>query len=471
MPLNDVISSGNYLLSQAPDASAISEPRTQQLIDTDYRRCKSTRIRWYHGNIASFSSVADTLITAANVEVGDLLLIRQSDGNIADFIVPAVSAVQNADLIPTMVSKTLPYGIVTGTDADCLNAFDSNLGTHTYMNVNDHLTYQFHNNVPHVVHTFYYRSGTQWTTFDFLFQGSTNGLDYTTLLTIYNTGSGAEHSYTIPSPGAYSYYRMKGLGTQSYIYDIRLYGEGFEIDTSSVTAGSVPNPAWSHTNRVRFNETFLVENNRDYVYGESADRLHVYSQYDDCVFYPQREIVTTYDFKVAGNLMLEQTNQIFDLWLVQANVDHTANTSPANIVSVSGAQAPVASDAWKIFDGDVNTEGYNVATGVNGLVDITHTYTFDVPTRCYALEMTTSVFSQAPSKYYVEASMDGTTNWVQLLDVQQGIAADDLTLTKYFDGALYDTYKAYRLTVTEGNTANDFVTAKQYRLLQEDPNA
>ena len=468
MPLNNVISSGGYLLSQTSNSSAISEPRTQELIDTDYRRCKNTRVRWYHGNISA-NSIADTLRTSNNVEIGDLLLIRTSDGTIHDFIVNTTTATQQANLVPTMTSTTLPYGIASGTVDNPYYAFDDSTSTYANVGAGEWIQYQFTDN-PKTVYSFFIDRPNSHTT-TFVVEGSTNGLDYTLLTTVTNPPLGRS-TYTVATPGSYSFYRLRWTASNFfYLNSWGLLGDGIEIDTSTITGGETPDLVWAHTNRIRFNETFLVENHKDHVYGESGSRLHVYSQYDECVFYPQREIVVTYDFKVAGNLMLEQTNEVYDLWLVQGNVNHTDNISPANEVQVSGVDAPLAADAYKIFDGDINTEGYSIATGTGGLVDFTHTYIFDVPTRCYALEMTTSLYTQAPSKYKVEASIDGSTNWIVLLDIQQGVSANDLKLTKYFDGALYDAYKAYRIVVTEGNTDNDLVTAKQYRLMQEDPNA
>jgi hypothetical protein len=166
--------------------------------------------------------------------------------------------------------------------------------------------------------------------------------------------------------------------------------------------------------------------------------------------------------------MLEQTDEIYDLWLKQGNATHTDNTSPENTVSVEGPNAPTAAEAYKAFDGDVATNAYSVTTGAGGVVDFSHVYEFDTAKICYAIKMTTGVYTEAPSHYKVFGSFDGTT-YTELLDIIQSVAANDLTLTKYFDGALYDAYKFYKIQILNGNTENAPVSPTEYVLLEEDP--
>jgi len=474
MALTNVTSSGGYLLSLRQNSSAVSEPRTQQLIDTDYRKTKNSRIRWLLGNIGTSSFTVDTLTTSHNVEEGDLLIIQKPDQSFGEMIIPVggTTPTQNASLVPTMISNSLPYGNCFTNVGTAYYAFDYSPDTKTSrLSAAQYVGYQFYGNEPKTVYAVYLKGTRTYSGLDFVIEGSTNGLDYTVLYTGTNQGNDvyAGMTFTLTTTGSYSFYRYRTTDYYVDIQEMRLFGDGVSIDTSSVTAGGTPNRTYSHNDNVNINNVQLVERNRDYSYGDSADRLEVYSQYEDCVWYPSREIVTTYDFKVAGNMMLEQTDDIYDLWLKQGNATMTDNTSPRDSVALSGTFSPVvAADAWKIFDGDDTTESYSVTTGTGGACDFTHTYEFDTPTTCYAIRMTTSNFTQAPAEYKVEASFDGTS-YVELLHITQGIAANDLTLTKYFDITKYDAYKFYRVQVLKGNTENDAVTAKQYVFLEEDP--
>jgi len=499
MALTDVVSADGYLLAQSSTAQAISEPLTQQLIDTDYRKVKEARVWYYLDDISGATGSADTLITAVPVDQGDTLLIRKYDGTIEQLDVTTTPAVsQSAQVVPAMFSDTLPAGICAtsggGGSQEAYRAFDKHPDTWAYLGqTNSWVSYQFKDSTPTKIYGYYIKTRPNYNyLYNCKLQYSDNSLDWfdvpggaTTgdLRTDYANGYYLElldpADGVTPLPATHPFFRVWVTQAQSSIYfeHLELIGDGVEIDTSSVTQGEVPTLAYKFNPELYFNEALATEDvaRRATEYGLWGNRLRVVSIYPETTFLPKRELVTTFNFKAVGTVMTEITSQIYALKLVQGNDTHTSNTTPTGIgqVSMSGTSGGIVqADAYKVYDGDNTTTAYSITTDASGVVDFEHTYQFDNPTIIYGIKMTTGNYKTAPSKYTVSGSNDGTT-WTELLNIQQSIAANDLTLTKYFNPDDYAPYTYYKIAVTESNNVDSLqlCEANEYVLLKEDPNS
>lgn len=499
MALTDVISSGGYLISQSSDAEAISEPIVQQLIDTDYRKIKEARVHYTLDNISSLSSAVDQLITNTPINIGDELLIKRYDNSIESLIVTSTSPSELASAVPNMLSDTLPAGVCSSSGVDSWYAFDGNENTYIYIgSTNSWIGYQFQDSVPTKIYGYYIKIRSSYPyLYNWKLQYSDNGLDWFDVPGGVVTGDHRTETVNgfyyelldpndgvTPLPATHSFFRIWVTQAQSGIYfeTLEFATDGILIDTSSVTSGEVPTRAYKAQSELWFNEVQALEDplSRYSLYGRNGTKLYVISMYPETTFFPSREVITTFKFKAIGDAMHEITSQIYKLNLRQGNDTHTSNTTPTGIgqVSIAGTSTGIVSaDAWKVFDGDTSLDAYSIDTDASGNVDFEHVYEFDNQTFIYGIKMTTKNFKSAPSEYVVEGSFDNIT-YTELLSVSQGVSANDLTITKSFDPALYADYKYYKIKVSKANNlalsgepGYQKCEAAEYVLLEEDPNA
>lgn len=318
MALTDM-SSGSTLYALDYKATGVSEDIVQELVDSDFNGLKDPRMYAGLRNIGSYACTADTLKTCEPIEVGEELLIYQG-GVFHPFIVPAVTPITDAVITPKMESNTLPkgtfseYSTSSGYGGRYVTSFPSTSYGVSLDNAADYIEYRFENDELFTV--------TQYTVKEnndgFILKGSTNGVDWDTVDTrAAGTGTGIK-TLVCASPGAYSRYRIYRNTTNLLLYSWYLLGDGVEIDTSSITAASIPYYVYRSnidisTNGVPWVRNRInaeVENNPSLVIHDT-DVIEILCQYDDVVLTPTTNLTTTVEINGISSRVYEITS---DIW-------------------------------------------------------------------------------------------------------------------------------------------------------------
>lgn len=477
MSLINVSNSGGILTAITNTGQAISETRVQQLVDTDYTKVENLKVIHKLWNIGTKKALVDTLIDKDLIE-GEVLLIRKADNTYHEFTVPVAGLTPAPSLYTKLRSSdSYPDGNIYTNAYDNANppwhSMDSN-ETGTYgecTGTGGWLKYRTENDIPVTIAQVRFRVLYAR---EILFQGSNNGVEWTTLETITGLADNVTHDITrtVTTPGSYFYYRAyvsSGQTTTTRFYCWDMFVDGFSVDTSSVTAGEVPNRVYRMQDIITMNEVQAVEDKaqRTYRYGYDGQNVKVYAKYPIIDFTANRNLITKIDFKQELNQIVEMTGEIYAMTYVQANDNHTSLTTPSAIgtMAISGADAASAPDAWKLMDGDFLNTAITVPTGVGGVVDLIITYTFVNPTIVYATKIAYAAATQSLADFKVEGSNDGT-NWDLVYDkVGQGLTVDNLIITKAVD--TFGEYTQYRISFTKGATENDNIILKEFALMTE----
>jgi len=330
MALYNVTTVNNTLLSTANTANCESEIINQDAGDTDFESIRDTRVHWRLNNISSGLSSADLLVSTVPIQNGDRIFIRKDDNSIYD--TTAQGVVQNtAPIHPNMTSNNAPEGVALSSpaDTDAFKAFDGDDGTYTTMklDVGSWIQYQFKNNTPTSVSSFYFRTHTtnayqHYHYIAFNIEGSLDGDNWSTIsthptLAYYEDGE----IFQIESPGSYSYYRLicTDVGNSAdtyhnYVVSFSLLSEsGNTVDTSGITLGETPTHVFKFTDTIKFNGGDpATQKDVFYEYGTTGTKLAVISVYNDYVL-NGTTLKTTFEFTSSGNEVVETTGQIYKL--------------------------------------------------------------------------------------------------------------------------------------------------------------
>lgn len=324
MALYNVTTVNNTLLAVNHFAHATSEGILQNAEDTDFESIREIRAHWKLANIVQAGSTADTAVTNVPVETGDRIFIRHNSVIHDTF---AVGVAHSEALIhPVMTSNTSPSGVASSTDdnnsADAWKVFDGNVDTYTYLKaaVGNYFQYNFQDNTPTIVYNYYVKYAEYikgW-----VIEGSLDGVNWSTISSEYNSDRrwcATGRRFSIDSPGAFSYYRLRVTSTLISTYSTQFHAfhlltpEGTTIDTSLITQGGVPSQVFRFEDLVRFNGgNPAVEKDIFYEYGETGEKLYVLALYND-VLLTGRILQTKVEFSAADNELTELTGQIFKL--------------------------------------------------------------------------------------------------------------------------------------------------------------
>lgn len=427
MGLYNTKSLDGYLLALNDDATASSELITQDMLRDHFRNIKNSRAVFNLFNL-SILSTADTLLSYMDL-TGKSLTIVNDNG--FDSFIPTSSVLGTT--IVTLPILTPPHttGWLNNYVYEC---FAPKIITKFYVNF------------------YVFNTGSIYGSFD--------GTNYTKILDVpYNHDIDVEIDLS-SNIHAYKYYKFSNNNN----FIIRYIEErefAYEIDTSSITNGTIPNTVFIIP-ILKINNYELIRNNVIY---EDSSKL-TYVIYDNLQMYPIRTIELLIELNKNRNKMIEFNYLGYELDLITSNATLTSNILPKDNISVFGSQSAGIS-AYNLFDGDVSTNAFSVTTGSDKVFELIYKYTFDTPTTVFSTKIDFELASEAVSSYKVEGSLDDIT-YVTLLDiVDQAIALDDYIQVKRLDIEKYDAYKYYRISFTKGNTASATVSCKQFYLLGE----
>lgn len=320
MALLNVSNASGKLLALTSVGTATAEIINQDVGDTDFESIRETRAVWNLANISDPQSTVDTLVANVPINTGDRLFLVKDNGQIFDFIAPAVTK-STASMIPNMTSATLPSGTVTGSDANAWKAFDGD--NDTYMDTRTSTgtlwaAYQMPNNERIKVTRMYVKFQNTYPypqDRPFRILASNDGTNWVTIHQ-YVTYSVAQLkagvAFDVHSPGEFSYYRMDmpnsyyfQLSTFSFLVDT-----GDTINTSTITQGEIPTRVFKFEDKIKFNGNVALEKDIYYEYGTAGSKLLAFPIYHDVIL-SGRTLETKVEFSAVGNELKEITGQIY----------------------------------------------------------------------------------------------------------------------------------------------------------------
>lgn len=321
MALFNVTTQNNTLLATAYTANAVSEVVNQDAGDNDFESVRNTRVHWRLANISDQTlSSTDHLVSTAPLQNGDRILVRLDDGSIRDVVASGVTA-GTAPVHAPMTSNTLPAGEAKDNQGhtDAWKAFDGDNNTYIsdYFYSDEWLQYQFANNTPQTIYTYYVNTSQYSANYDinWVIEGSLDGTNWATISSE-NSTHGVTYAgqiFQIESPGEFSYYRIRFTYINQYVYVKSFHlldGAGSVMDTTSITDGQIPDQVFKFTDQIFYNGSPAIEKDVFYEYGTTGDKMAVTSQYHD-VLVGGRTLETKINFTSASNEVVEITGQVY----------------------------------------------------------------------------------------------------------------------------------------------------------------
>ncbi len=311
MALHNVSIVNSNLLATANNAHCTSEEVIQEVEDNDFESIREVRTHWKLANISSGQSSTDTANITTPLVNGDRIVIRTNDGVLHDTIV-AGATIDTTPVHAPMTSATLPAGVASGNYSNAWEAFDGDGVTMASLANygSSSLQYQFENNIPQYISRYYLKTFQTYT--DHHLYGSLDGTNWSLISSSYGNPQHTNATFTVNSPGEFSYYRIKfptcysaGVYTFSLLTD-----EGTSIDTSAITQGETPDQVFSFSDSIEFNGSQAVEKDIYFEYGTTGDKLYALALYED-VLLDGRVIATHVDFSATSNEVVEITGQVY----------------------------------------------------------------------------------------------------------------------------------------------------------------
>ena len=453
------------LKSFTDDATASSIPLVQKVMLNDYRKLKNMTMEC---QLPTISSKESGKAFNTHKDLTDkTIFLEDAAGTHESCTVTSsqLTAITNCEFIRGLTSNVDFIGNISSAyDNDTLTVTHNksmykifNPGyTGNDVNVgNKIVTFQIELTEPKTVNEIYVHFDKS---IDIKVFGSNDGINFDEL---YN-GSAQDEIITLTSTGEYKFYKMVPTTAAQYYYAFNLLIDGFHVDLTDSNLVMTDIKKVYRFPTIYFNDNAPLVPNLDEVY-LSNDVCFI--QYKDVVIKPCREIVTNIKFNSSNTKISEFTKYVYSLKLTTGNAIHTNNTSPSNEVSIGGNNSLIADDAYLAFDNDITTAAFTEDVDDTGVVDIQHIYKFDTPTTIYKLQSNYGLAAEAPKKYKVLGSFDGT-DYVELLNVEQDISVDNYVSAESFEISKYDAYSYYKIAIT-GGTVSGKVSVNQYTLLKE----
>lgn len=328
--------SGSSLYALDHQGIGVSEEIVQELVDTDFNGLKTPRVYGEYKNIGSYACKADKLIVANPVEIGDIIYIYQG-GAFHELLVATVTPTIDCVITPKMDSNTYPRGTFSyggayvPSGAFYLSLFPTVPDSASLTSASHWVEYRFENDELVTVNKMIIKENND----GYIIKGSTNGIDWDVVHTsAANTGAGIK-TVTFSSPGAYSRYRIYKNVQNLIVYSWYLLGDGYEVDTSPVTAGQIPYYAYKDSFKIDTNGVPWVKKDvfLEFESG-TAKNAEVFIQYEDVSLPVARELITTVEINSMASRIVEITSDIYKEDQPEPPFSISKATADANSITV-----------------------------------------------------------------------------------------------------------------------------------------
>lgn len=312
----DNMTNVNGLTAIDYNAVATSTTLLQDAGQGNFREMRDISTKWVLTNISG-NSTQDTFISRYPLALGDTFYVVKADNSIHLLDSPIIFSRDHADSI--MTSNTTPNNYVDDSSASATawHAFDGNEGTFAELiGVDSWIEYQLDTSAK--IRSFYLKCDVDYGINTFRLEGSTDGISYATI-SIFSADQQADSvagkQYEIQSPGDFTTYRIV-VTSQNANNSCRintfnlLLDSGDSIDTTSITAGEIPNKVFRFSDVIELNSIPLVPGSATTEYDSINDKLKYNLTYAVPKFNTD-SLITTIRINTIGNSFKEIVGRLF----------------------------------------------------------------------------------------------------------------------------------------------------------------